>query len=115
MPQSMHRAPWRTASSSGNGSYTSRQSRSRTGTGRRAGSTRSYSKNPVGLPMTSVLLVSAASAARRGHDRRVHRHTLVDGASGGVEHPAVVAGHDLHEVVEGGPPRAEQSGRDGGV
>ena len=51
MPQSIQRpACWRNLSPS-NGSYTSRQSATRTGIGRRLGVARSHFKNPVGSPM----------------------------------------------------------------
>ena len=50
-PQSMQRLAWVRKSSSANGSYTSRQSRRRTGTGRRVGSSRSCRMNPRISPM----------------------------------------------------------------
>ena len=51
MPQSMQRAACRSVRSLANGSYTSRQSVSRTSTGRRRGVSRAVVKKPLGSPM----------------------------------------------------------------
>ena len=68
-PQSMQRLAWMRRSSSANGSYTSRQSRRRTGTGRRVGSSRSCRMNPRLSPMRSPcacpLAAALVSVARR--------------------------------------------------
>src|SRR5580704_18025834 len=85
MPQSMQRAAWAVRWSGGNGSYTSFQSRNRTGTGRRDGSSRPNSRKPVGLPMGG------------GHDGLLDRDAVLSGPPGGVQDPLVVAGDDLHE------------------
>src|SRR3954453_4401996 len=95
MPQSMHRAAWVCRWSSGKGSYTSFQSRRRTGTGRRVGVWRGYFMKPVTSPM------------RGRHDRLVHGKTLLLGDAGRLEDPLVVGGHDLLEPTDLGVPAVE--------
>src|ERR1700722_12580936 len=100
MPQSMQRAAWTVRWSGGNGSYTSFQSRSRTGTGRRDGSSRPNSINPVGLPMSG------------GHDGLVDRDALFGGAAGRFHRPLVVPGDALHELGLVVRPAAEDAPAD---
>src|SRR6516165_7160491 len=57
-PQSMQRAPCFCSVSSSLCSWNSSQSRVRTSGGRASGSSRGYSKNPVGLPITTLEVYS---------------------------------------------------------
>src|SRR4051812_38519113 len=100
MPQSMHRAAWVRRWSAGNGSYTSRQSRRRTGTERRAGSSRPYFMNPVGSP------------TGRRHDRLVHVDAPLLRDPRRLQHPLEVLRHDLLEPLQLVVPVAEDARRD---
>src|SRR5690606_2482142 len=86
MLQSMQRAPCSREVASGTGRYTSRQSFRRTGIGRALALARSSSRNPVILPMRHPDQFLEFRLTRLGAGPRL-----------GLEHPLVVAGHDLDE------------------
>src|SRR4051794_18496427 len=85
MPQSMQRAACERSSPSGNGSYTSCQSCTRTGIGRRVGVRRPNLRNPLG---------SAMSCTHHGFE---HVLALFFGRLHGVEHSLVVLREHLLE------------------
>src|SRR5262245_18026258 len=95
MPQSMQRAPWVRTLSAGKSSYSSFQSSTRTGIGRRFGNSRSFFIKPVVSPT--------------GH--RHHRFVDVDAplerVALGLEHPLEVLGEDLRESLDIAPPRRQ--------
>src|SRR5271165_6782477 len=109
IPQSMHRAACRSARSRANGSYTSRQSVSRTSTGRRRGVSRAVVKNPFGSP-----IASCPSPVRGRHHGLVHVTALALGGRGRHEDPLVVLRHDLGEPLHRLVPRGEQPPGDRG-
>jgi hypothetical protein len=65
MPQSMHRPAWRSRRPAGKSWYTSRQSRIRTSTGRRAGVSRGVVKNPLGSAIGRSSFASVGHAPLR--------------------------------------------------
>src|SRR5690242_1055624 len=73
----------------------------RTGTGRRAGSLRSYLRKPAG------------SGTSHLHYRRVHLPAGLLGGPHGLHHPLVVTGNDLGELGERVLPVGQQPGGDG--
>src|SRR5580704_19008978 len=83
----MHRAAWVRRLCSGNGSYTSFQSRIRTGIGRRVGASRRCFMKPVMSPMCGL------------HDHLVDVETLLLGALDGGEDPLVILGEDLDPAL----------------
>src|SRR5437763_1399504 len=103
MPQSMHREAWARSSPSGNGSYTSCQSRMRTGTGRRVGTLRPCFKKPVG------------SAMGGGHHCFEHVFALLLCVAHRVQDALVVLREDLRERPNLFVPAGEDARRDRGV
>src|ERR1044072_2590108 len=72
----------------------------RTWTGRRVGVSRAVVRKPRG----------AATTGR--HDRLVHVAAIRFRRARGLEHPLVVARHDLAELLDGVVPVGEKCGRD---
>src|SRR3954447_13164921 len=103
MPQSMHRDACAFSSPSGNGSYTSCQSRMRTGTGRRVGVLRPCFRNPVG------------SAMRGRHHCFEHVSALLLREPHRFEHSLVVLREHLDEVAHLVVPAGEYARRHGRV
>src|SRR5438105_1583818 len=97
MPQSMQRDACVRNLSSANGSYTSCQSSSRTGMGRRVGVSRPCFMKPVASPMS------------RRHDRVEDGDAPFLGLAGRIEHPLVVLGHHLGEAADLLVPSLEQA------
>src|SRR5215204_1896877 len=92
MPQSMQRPAWRRSWAESPDSYTSFQSMMRTGTGRRAGSSRSVVfRKPLGSA-TCHLQDSGPD------DIAVGVQPLGDGGLTGLQHSRVVAGQHADEV-----------------
>src|SRR4029453_6845603 len=104
MPQSMQRAAWARSSSSGNLPSSSRQSRRRSSTGRRAGTRRSNSMKPVILPTVAALLESDARQLRRVAVQMLSRQNL-----------PVLGRHHLPEVPGSLLPAREDAPGDGAL
>ena len=75
IPQSMQRLAWAWSRSSWNGSYTSFQSRRRTGTGRREGSSRPDSMKPVGVTHVSAAMMASSTGTPRASASRMASRT----------------------------------------
>src|SRR4051794_36812493 len=103
MPQSMHRDACAFNSPSGNGSYTSCQSRMRTGTGRRVGVLRPCFRNPVGSAMCGR------------HHCFEHVFALLLCEPHRFEHSLVVLREHLDEVAHLVVPAGEDARRHGRV
>src|SRR6201992_608636 len=104
IPQSMQRVACSRRISLSNSSYTSCQSRSRSGTGRRFGNSRCvYFRKPLG------------SAMRGRHDRLVHIGTVTFGFGNRRQHLLVVSRHHLDEVALLSAPVSQDPLADGGI
>ncbi len=86
--------------------------RPRPGTARRPpSSAQAHRHRPAGRELSVELQESGGVTQGGLHDRLVHRAALGDGLLGGLQHPAVVLGHDRHELLRLDGPVGQQPGR----